>query len=192
MTLLEAITSPRDREKRKMQRDKLSGVAPDLFGLVVPMWAEASNVLLTNLSHFLQVKTSKKITHLQGQKYDELTLILSGTQTNVCVKILQLLFSRFFDILVMKSQEPTTQFFMALANTMVNDVECCVYCSCRPTDVPGKAFYTQKSKFPTNKNYLQCSLLRMLKLLDCTQANNPILFVPYLEPFLGSLVTHKH
>ncbi len=50
----------------------------------------------------------------------------------------------------------------------------------------GKAFYGQDMKFPTKKNYLQTLIIRTLKILDSTQANNPMLFVPYLEPFLGT------
>lgn len=61
-----------------------------------------------------------------------------------------------------------------------------------PHDVSAQAFMQQRVKFPThNKNFLKDTLIRMLRLVTSTQANNPLRFVPYLESFLGML-TGEH
>lgn len=64
-------------------------------------------------------------------------------------------------------------FFLALGKNLQHCIEC------------AKAFYAKRAKFPTSKNYLTSLILRMFRLLDCALANNPMAFVPYLEPFLG-------
>eukprot|EP01126_Amoeba_proteus_P050466 TRINITY_DN5960_c0_g1_i9.p1 TRINITY_DN5960_c0_g1~~TRINITY_DN5960_c0_g1_i9.p1 ORF type:complete len:885 (+),score=192.22 TRINITY_DN5960_c0_g1_i9:561-3215(+) len=146
----------------KLKEKALGDLSPQLWTMVANIWVESHTALLSLMSNLLQDPQNNVLieqTHM------------TGLQCNISLKILQLLVTKFLDILFSYSEDMTTKFFSEVLNMLTHSVICC------------NALHTINIE-GVPKKVMHSIILGILKLLNCTQANNTLLFVPFLEPFL--------
>eukprot|EP01127_Copromyxa_protea_P017450 TRINITY_DN5306_c0_g1_i2.p1 TRINITY_DN5306_c0_g1~~TRINITY_DN5306_c0_g1_i2.p1 ORF type:complete len:961 (+),score=180.79 TRINITY_DN5306_c0_g1_i2:1-2883(+) len=139
----------------------ISQQAPAMFSILATLWLESNSALLEQLSHVLQ-----------GQAWDANILETAGTQCTLSMRILWIIFSYFLKNLQEANESATGQFFLGIGKMLEASISCIQVFQERKLDIPG------------TKNYLASVVLRIIQLLNCTQSNQPMAFLPYLQFYL--------